>query len=274
MSVTLCTSFSPLGWEQYARRMLESALRHLPKSVQLHLYIEEDPATLLQSGLDFSGRCVQVENLLTIPGGVKDFLARHGHDPRKWGKMPGREKVSFRWACNKFAHKQFAVYHAATNVETDLLYWVDADTFFFADVPEEFFAEILPKPYYICVLGRGLRYHPECGWFGLRTTHPYHREFISRYIDMLRTDAFLNETEWHDSWLQWQVMKRMESERKICVYNLSPGYSRAGHPWLASPLAQYADHMKGKRKKAGSSWKEDLTQSRPEAYWRNLPNRA
>lgn len=273
MSVTLVTSFSKSGFTQYGRRMLESALLHLPKSIDLWVYVEEDPATLLQSGLDFSGRRVRMENLLAIPGGVKDFLAKHGNDPRKWGKVPGQEKINFRFACNKFAHKQFSVYHAAMNVETDLLYWADADTIFFADVPEEFFTEILPEPYYMCVLGRGTHYHPECGWFGLRVAHPFHKEFVSRYIDMLRTDSFLNEAQWHDSWLQWQVMKRMEHEGKIQVYNLSPGYAHAGHPWLVSPLARYADHMKGNRKNTGSSWKEDLTKSRPEEYWQTLPKR-
>ena len=271
MSVTLVTSFSPHGFISYGHRMLESALLHLPKSVRLHVYIEENPLTLLQSDLDFSGRRVRVENLYAIPGGVKDFLAKHGNDPKKWGKVPGR-KDNFRWAICRFAHKMYAIFHASEHCKTDLLVWCDGDTNFFADVPESFFAETLPEPYYLNFLGRGTRYHPECGWFSMRTTHPRHTEFMQRYIDILRTGSFEREAEWHDSYLFGELVKQMTAEGKIATWNLSPLAIGPGHPWVKSPLAQFSDHCKGEsRKIAGHSLPKDLIDSpRVEPYWQGI----
>ena len=105
----------------------------------------------------------------------------------------------------------------------------------------------------------------------MRTAHPHHKEFMARYIDFCRKGTFEQEQEHHDSWLMGKLVERMEGEGKITSYNLSPYAKRGGHPWLESPLAQFADHMKGKlRKEAGHSFAKDMHGARLEPYWREI----
>ena len=46
-------------------------------------------------------------------------------------------------------------------------------------------------------------------------------------------------------------------------------FKSKGRPELKE-LAEYIDHMKGKRKIKGSSAKSDLRKQRTEAYWQNI----
>jgi hypothetical protein len=266
-TVALVTCFDPPGFAQFGRRMLMSAAEHLPPNViTIRAYHNAcEPAWT-------HPRVTYVDNY-AIPNGVKAFLDIHGKDPKKWGNDPRARdgKQNFRWACNRFAHKQFAFYHASQTVEADLLLWVDADVVFFDDVPEGFFDEVHPEEAYIAMLYRGEKYHGETGWWSVRTAHTFHREFLWRYVAFLAEGTFERETEWHDAHLQTVLVRKMVAEGKITMHNLSPGFEGGGHPWLVSPLARYADHLKGVRKQVGSSFREDLKVTRSEPYWQKVP---
>lgn len=279
MSVTLVTSFSPTGFVAYARRMLESALLHLPKSVDLRIYIEEDSATLLQSGLDFTGRHVRVENLLAIPGGARDFLAKHGNDKSKCGYRANTFKYDFRHDAVKFCHKVFAITHCAREMSKEtikaphtVLMWLDADSLFFDDVPEGWLESLLPAPFFLSYLGRPAYTHSDCSFMAFRLTHQHMPEFMARYVGMYTSGRFMQERESHDSFLFDISRREMEQEGKITSYNLST--EQKGHVFIASELGRYIDTLKGPRKKFGKSFQEDLVKPRPEPYWQQMPKRA
>lgn len=268
-SVTLVTSFSEIGWNQYAERMLKSAIEFLPPSIKIVAYYNHTKPNFRPEG-----RIEFIDNY-SIAGGVRDFIARHGDDPKKWGKVVG-QKDNFRHNVNSFAHKSYALYDAAINTKSPLLVWCDSDVEFFAEVPESFFEESLPYPFFGAFLERGERYHIETGFYILRTNHLYYREFLNRFLDYYKKDRFLYEREYHDAWLMTQLVREMRRERKIATINLAPSFiPGAGHPWMMSRLAEFSDHKKGNlRKMAGKSFVEDLRGiKRPEPYWRSLPSR-
>lgn len=62
---------------------------------------------------------------------------------------------------------------------------------------------------------------------------------------MYQYGGFINEREWHDSYLFDIVCTG------AVVRNLTPGGKR--HVWVDSPLNPYLDHLKGERKKLGYS---------------------
>ena len=266
-TVTVVTSFSGIGFRDYGNKMLKSACQFLPTNVEIWAYYNGVKP-------EFHNDRVQFIDNYAIPNGVSDFLKRHGKDQRLWGKVPGQANENFRTAICKFSHKQYALYHASTVTVSDFLVYADADIIFFADVPESFFDDILPDPHYLAVLDRGPKYFPETGWFQLRTSHLYHKEFLERYIDFCRRDTFLEQREFHDAWLTGVLIQQMRSEGKISIANLCPGFDGSGHPWLQSELARYSDHAKGKlRKLTGRSFVEDVRGNRTEPYWKNLPSR-
>lgn len=266
-SVTLVTSFAPESWGVYSKRMLQTALQYLPESVLIKAYYNK-----IKPEFPDNSRIEFIDNY-SILNGVSNFIDRHGKDQKLWGKVPG-QKDNFRHNVNSFAHKSYAFYHAAQQIESGIVVWCDADVEFFSEMPLSFLDEILPYPYYACFLDRGEKYHFETGFYAVRTAHPYHQEFLERFIDFYRKDLFIREKEYHDAWLTTELVKKMRYEKKITIYNLCSGYDGSGHPWLVSRLAEFSDHKKGRRKIVGSSWQDDLKIPRLEPYWQNLPKRS
>lgn len=269
MKIDVVTSFSAEGWEQYGRRCVESFSQYWPREIQLFVYSEE--AEELPASVDWFSWRVRWFPLLNL-GTVSAFLQKHGLDPKKHGIVPGWKKENFRFNACKFMRKVFAVADCALRTDADRLFWLDADTVTFAPVPMAFLESLLPDSYYLCHLGRGDRYHSECGFMGFNVKHPAHQEFMERYAGMYGTGRFEQEKEWHDSYLFDVVRKEMEREGKIQSYNLSP--KGQGHVFIQSGLGQYMDHMKGGFRKAlGSSVKNDLPTARSEEYWQKIPEK-
>ena len=75
------------------------------------------------------------------------------------------------------------------------------------------------------------------------------------------------EIEWHDSYLYWQILKRVAPNEGYDIGIMTEG-NVAPHVFINSDLGKYIDHMKGKRKIKGKSYKKDLYTVRTEEYWK------
>jgi hypothetical protein len=55
------------------------------------------------------------------------------------------------------------------------------------------------------------------------------------------------EREWHDSYV-WDCVRKkwMIGEPQ---FNLAPVVKKVGNPWPDTPMSEYADHLKGKKRK-------------------------
>ena len=86
------------------------------------------------------------------------------------------------------------------------------------------------------------------------------------------TDEVFKLLEWHDSFVFWHLTKKYQKQKSVKVNDI--GYwkgVRGHHVFVNSELGLYMDHMKGKRKKIGSSALNDLKVQHTVDYWKSVP---
>ena len=276
-SLTVITTFPPNRWQAYAKRMIESFIKFWPAEVNLHVYYEKEKPNIVNDRIKYI-------NLEDVNPELVAFKNKHKDDPVACGELqeiPGgvrrlpnagdkdRNKGSYLWDAVRFAHKTFAVAHAIKNSNTDNVLWLDADTYTFRPIPLQFIFDLLPAEKLVNYLGRGKTY-PECGWVMYNCNHNKIHDFIDTWTKLYTTDNIFKELEWHDSYLFWQVLKRVAPDQGV---DIGKGAGAEGnHVFINSALGQYIDHMKGKRKIKGKSSRSDLRTNPELDYWKNVEN--
>jgi len=258
-SIAVITTFSDAGWEQYGKRFVETFLQHWPKNIKLKIYCDT-----IQPGYPD----VEWIKLNEACPDLVAFKDRHKHNENAHGLRPDGKKKSYLWDAVKFAHKSYCVSHEALNSTTDLIIWLDADVVTHSPVPFEFIESLLPQNHYCAYLGRE-KIYPECGFVVYDTKSTYNKLFMQDWQALYNTDSLFEEIEYHDSYLFWQLVKK-HSANGMHTTNLSEGHPhRPGvHVFINSPLGEYMDHLKGKRKKDGRSKPTDIYNKRSAEYWK------
>ena len=262
MTYTIVTTFHRAGLEQYGQTMIDSFDQYWPRSVPLVVYAEScEPRR--------SSDRVQVRDLMASSADLVWFKKTHADNPVANGTVAKDTRVPFRdnqfkWDAIRFSHKVFAVINACQTIDTDWVIWLDADTKTFAPVPESFLDDICDPAALASYLGRREKYHSECGWVAYNRRHPDLRSFMDRWRDLYRTGDLFNLREYHDSFVFDVLRKDFQALRGTRFFNLSPELpgKGPGHPFIASQLGVYMDHMKGAKRKA-------LGHSLPDDYERN-----
>ena len=248
--IAAVTTFNGRGYTKYGRRFLQTFERHWPREVKLYVYAE---------GCRPVSKRAEIRDLLSCCPGLRQFKQDHGH-------LRSRD---FRFDAVRFAHKVFAVAHAARTVDADKLFWVDADIVTFDDIPLAFLESCLPPGYYTsCLLRAGV--HSECGFMGFDLRHPAHLDFMKAWERWYTSGRLFNLPEWHDCIVYDTVRQRLEKVGRIRTHNLSGSYTWVWHPFINSRLGRFMDHLKGKRKIRGRSGAGDLVVARSEPYWRRV----
>lgn len=265
-SISVVTSCSASGWNEYGHAFVRSFEEFWPLEVDYYL-VSEDRGQLPIGG----GRC-RVIDLLECRDADR-FLRRHrddkrasGHErlPTDVGWTPNKIAAgyNFRYDAFRFAKKVFAIAQVAQIVGHGRLFWVDADVVTFAPVPVALLERLLPESTALCCLDRGA-YHSECGFVGYRLDHPRAREFIAAFAGLYASDEVFGLQEWHDSWVfDWL-------RRKMKVPSVAIPHRDRRHPFVNSELGQYMDHKKGARKQAGTR-RSELRINRDVPYWRGV----
>jgi len=277
-AVTTCHA---AGYAEHGRRMVETFGQHWPSEVPLLLYAE--------GFVPDAAPCLQVHDLLADCPELVAFKARHADKPLAhgktrrfrpklalkakppWIKIKGRNwGDGYRWNAVRFAHKVYAILHAARHVDTDVLIWIDADTAFFADVDLARLERYMPPDRMVGFLERPRNTHTECGFVSYNLRHPGVQRFLDEFEAMYTQDELFDEYEFHDSFL-FDVVRRRAEARGDLGYDISEGIGqRASHVLINSSLGEFMDHMKGNRKEVGTSRAEDLVVARDEDYWKRM----
>lgn len=262
MTWSVITTFHPAGMVQYGQTMIDSFDQYWPRSIPLVVYAEACQPRIPSDR-------VKVQDLLSASSDLVQFKNTHANNPVANGLVAKDTRVpfadnQFKWDAVRFSHKVFAVIHACANLVTDWVIWLDADTKTFAPVPDGFLSEICDSSAMACYLGRREKYHSECGWVAYNRRHPDLRSFMDRWRDLYITGDLFNLREYHDSFVFDVLRKDFTSKRGTRFFNISPELpgKGPGHPFIASRLGQYMDHMKGSKRKA-------LGHSLPDDYDRN-----
>ncbi len=265
---TVVTTCHAAGFEVHGRRMVETFDQHWPANVRLLLYCEGfDPVVPSER--------VEVRDLLATCPDLVAFKARHANDPKAHGLLrrirprfrldPYRGGVrlrgmnwglGYRWDAVRFAHKTFAIFHAARHADADVLLWVDADTFFFADVAQADLDRMLPPERFVGCLRRPI--HSECGLVAYGLTQVHTHPMLADFERMYTGDLLFAEDEFHDSFIFDVVRERAERQGAV-PHDIAEGVGQhAEHVLINSWLGRFMDHLKGDRKDAGRSRGDDL----------------
>lgn len=274
-AVTTCHA---AGYESYGRQMLESFEKHWPRDVTLYFYREGFLPDIHSPRIVWRDLLQECPQLLAFKERHKDNPVAHGEVARRRWELKIRlarptlrlRRVEdwgfgYRWDAVRFSHKSFSIFDAARRCDTDVLFWIDADTFTFKDIPLAFMEQLMPPDCIVSYLHRP-RYS-ECGFVGYNLRHPATRSFLAEFQHLYTSDALFKEKEFHDSYLFDVVRKRFE-RRGYCAYDISEGNgAEGGHVFVNSKLGAFIDHRKGDRKTEGRSRVSDLQIHREEDYW-------
>ena len=160
-TIAAVTTFHAAGYAQYGKRFLETFDAHWPVDVTLHVYCEDI------TPVETSSRIFKYDLLAQIPQ-----LATFSKPDIKISKpitaFARTESMNTAWTPCVFAHKVFALSHCALAIkkDADVLFWIDADTVTFKNIPVGLFDQVMPDGCYTSYLGRGKTY-PECGFVGI-----------------------------------------------------------------------------------------------------------
>lgn len=266
MKYTVVTTFNADGLKEYGQRMIDSFEQYWPAEVDLVVCKENCQPCVSRAN-------VKLYDLLHLSSPLNSFVERHRNNPRAHG-LAGPPEVfdpgkSFRWNAVRFAYKIYAISLVANYTADGWLIWLDADTVTHSNIQLADLDRLCPTDAMICYLGRGEKYHSECGWVAYNLDHANTRSFIQDLRGMYDTDRIFDLREWHDSYV-WDTVRRQYQEQNQ-FYNLTttmPQPGRAGHPFINSDLGSFMDHLKGSRKQEGRSRARDLIIPRQESYWR------
>lgn len=262
MKNSILTTFNKDGYEKYGHKMLSSFDSLWPLDIDIYAYYEGEI-----SFHQYSKRIHLLKLLKHCPKLV-EFKERHKNNPTAHGKI--EPKTGFKWDAVRFAHKSYCITYASTLIDTDRIFWIDADVITHSPVPNNFLETVLPSNYYCSFLGREPLFS-ETGFLGFNCKHQYHKEFMNQWMDFYNSDKIFMLKEWHDCEVFDTVRRKMSTEKKILAFDLAKDLGIVkGHPFINSILGTYMDHLKGPRKDKGTSHKSDLKIIRKEKYWQNV----
>lgn len=241
-SLSVVTSCSLKGWNEYGKQCLPRLLEHWPSEVNFHL-VSEDLLPLGDLPLLARDRLT----VWPLNSSLYDrvFHNRYMFDSVARGKRT--RYYDYRFDAWKFSKKVFAIELVAHNVEIGRLFWVDADVLTLKPVPVDLLHRVCPDDCHISYLARP-KMHSECGFVGYNLNKPETKEFIKTFANCYSSGRVFKLKEWHDSYVFDVLRKEIPELQGYCIPNNNPF-----HPFNFSELGHYMDHMKGKRKQSGKS---------------------
>src|SRR6185369_13856483 len=146
--ISVVTSCSAKGWQEYGRRFVETFPRHWPEDIRLYLVSEDYIAEAAAHKLAFVP--------LWESEAARLYDLRHRNNPRAHGKVREENDAgwtpkkiadgyNFRYDAYRFAKKVFAIELVSREVKTGRLFWVDADVVTFADVPTSALEKLMSR---------------------------------------------------------------------------------------------------------------------------------
>lgn len=267
MNYTVITTFNESGYNQYARRMIDTFLTNWPKEVQLSVYTENCQVAQVAENLT-------VHDLIQSSPSLVEFKTRWQGVPKANGDVTtdpvrSRRKDSgkgFKWDAVRFSHKVYSLFHAAKHATSEWLIWMDADMVCHSPITKSTLDSLCPETYDLCFLGRHEKYS-ECGLYAIQVQTKNSQRFLKTFKSYYDQDRIFELEEWHDSFV-FDEIRRVQPVREL---DWSKGIIKGeGHPIINSAWGGYLDHLKGDRKSHGRSHARDLKIKRTESYWQNL----
>ena len=266
---SVVTTFNKQGLHNYGQRFIDSWAQKWPKEVTLYVYAEDCLPKVEAENIIVKDFHAESADLVAFKTKWKDVPKANGDvsaDPVRSKRRDAGK--GFKWDAVRFSHKVYSIFHCAEICDTDVLIWMDADTFCHSTMPITDLENIITKKSDLCYVGRERKW-PECGVYSINLKSKGGIRFLKefKWVYDNAEDGIFKMAEWHDSYVFEEVRKKVNP---TCT-NWGAGLIRGeGHPIINSVWGKYIDHLKGARKQRGKSLAKDLLQPRDEYYWKNL----
>jgi hypothetical protein len=267
VKIAVVTTFHEEGLKRYGQRMIDTFCENWPKEIKLYVYPEKcnprinDHDRVILTDLDSVEELIEFKNKWR---GVPKANGDVTDDPiRSKRKDAGK---GFKWDAIRFAHKVYTIFDCAKRTDSDILFWMDADTVCHSQISKGTVEEFCPLSIDLGYLGREGKYS-ECGLYSLNLRSDQTRMFLYEFQKMYdrAEEGIFQLEEWHDSYVFDAVRKKFPHLKQR---NWSEGIIKGeGHPLINSEWGAYLDHLKGDRKISGRSKSTDLKVRRTEKYW-------
>jgi hypothetical protein len=264
--IEVVTGFGPDGWRQYGKRMVDTFAAHWPEEIGFTVYHEE--------GVELPrGELRMYSEIETM----NEFLQRHSSNPIYCGReqAPSRGVVfsdrerskgySGKYDAVKWCRQAFAMEDAAQRCPDDceFIVWLDGDTYTFKDVPADWIDTLMDGADFATLFRHNKP--PEIGFQGYRIKSLAARQLIRSWANMYACDIFEKLSDFQSGYILGKIAvgmadgqhdiqigsDRVDSKFDLTIRSLST--KPKGHVWVTSALAEYTDHLKGDRKRAGVS---------------------
>lgn len=279
MKFAVVTTFHDEGLKKYAQKMIDTFAATWPEEVDLYLYPENCEPIVPPSNRIHVIPLESVQELNKFKEKWKNVPKANGDvsgDPvRSKRKDAGK---GFKWHAIRFAHKVYAIFDCRKKINADILIWMDADTICHSKITIQDIERMIPPHSELCYLGRKGKYS-ECGLYSMNIKSKNIINFLQefqRMYDEAENGIFLLD-EWHDSFVFDNVRTKFRHLKQLDwaahLHDLRPSQNNSageGHPLINSEWGAWLDHLKGDRKSAGRSKREDLKIPRKEPYWQQF----
>ena len=254
-SLEVATTYNKKYYDICGKKMIETFIEYWPKHVHLYCYWQEQQPEIFADNVHY------LELYKSQPQ-LKKFVDDNKDDPVKCGMKNGQ--YSFQRDGVKFSHKVFAQSHRIINTESDMLLYLDADTYTHAGPNLNYLDEIMPQNALATFFGRPKLYD-ETGFYMHNAKHQRSQDWANTMERI-----YLNGELWdYDMQVDCYTMykARQEHNDSFCLdlveHHLSAHGTALGksHPFVNSPLGLFLDHLKGDRKEIGHSKISDLKET-------------
>lgn len=261
MKINAVTCFSLQGWRETGGLLVNGFIQNWPKEARLTVYVDDPiPKKDLIRDERVSYKILNQKDLI-------DFKNRHANNSEAngLGKHAINGGKNYRYDAVRFSHKVFALFQFLEESETDFLIWLDGDSRTHSLVGIRDIESWCPPGKFAGYLARPWLY-TETGFHIFNMNHAIANDFLNAWRQYYIDDSIFKLEMWTDCHTYDAAKSKFDDSH---WYNLSPPIKN-NHPFINGPLGQFMDHMKGPRKKKGTSHKKDLVVERAGAYWRQV----
>jgi uncharacterized Rossmann fold enzyme len=231
-TVAVVTSFSPVGYELYGRRMVETFEKFWPADIKLYVYYEGEKPEAASDRAEWISLDKDEDRAA--------FMAAFKDHPKDYNLQPV-----------KFSHKVFAVTSAPR--ETDWLIWLDGDIETTAPVSHAFLKSMYPDDVVAAYMGREWWNHTETGFVAYRLD-----EVGKQFLDDLRlmyttgeiteVESYRGKKQQHDC-AAFDLLREAYEKQGHDFHDLGADHQGPDLDVMAyTPLTSVMYHYKGKRK--------------------------
>lgn len=229
------TSFGPGGWEQYARRMVESWVQHGKAPLTVYYHDQKLPKDAPRSSK------IKYVDLNKVD---KEFVEWRQRAQNAKGMMPNGQ-YNFRLDAFKFAPKVFALTHLASTKKHDRLVWLDGDTFLTGKVDAQWLDKFCKGE--VVHLGRQSFPYSETSFIVFDTKARAPRELLADLRDVYVDGEIFFWQEWHDGFI-FERLLYLHKLHGLKAKSLTPPAYKGIDAFENSVLNERIKHLKGARK--------------------------